>query len=138
MWPCPHALPSPALAAACEAFGGEPHLRNAPDCHTLPAPRGARVLPVGASVPTRAPPPGGGGGGHTRPMPGGGGGGGNQGGTQGRCSCSPARTIRGLWTMVQPFMGKGKRKEEGGGGWALVSNKIVSAAFKRRSNKSHR
>ena len=59
VWPCPHALPSPALAAACGAFGGEPHPRNAPDLHTLPAPRGARVLPVGASVPTRAPPPGG-------------------------------------------------------------------------------
>ena len=60
MWPCPHALPSPALAAACGAFGGEPHPRNAPDLHTLPAPRGARVLPVGASVPTRVAPPGGG------------------------------------------------------------------------------
>ena len=64
VWPCPHALPSPALAAACGAFGGEPHPCNAPNCHTLPAPRGARVLPMGASVPTRAPPPGGGG---TRP-----------------------------------------------------------------------
>ena len=60
VWPCPHALPSPALAAACGAFGGEPHPRNAPDCLTLPAPRGTRVLPVGASVLTRAPPPGGG------------------------------------------------------------------------------
>ena len=38
VWPCPHALPSPALAAACGAFGGEPHPRNAPDLHTLPAP----------------------------------------------------------------------------------------------------
>ena len=63
--PCPHALPSPALAAACGAFGGEPHPRNAPNLHTLPAPRGARVLPVGASVFTRA-----------RPLPGGRGGGG--------------------------------------------------------------
>ena len=73
VWPCPHALPSPALAAACGAFGSEPHPRNAPDLHTLPAPRGARVLPVGASVPTRAAPPGGG---HARPLPRGGSGGG--------------------------------------------------------------
>ena len=68
VWPCPHALPSPALAAACGAFGGEPHPRNAPDLHTLPAPRGARVLPVGASVPTCAAPPGGG---HAQRLPGG-------------------------------------------------------------------
>ena len=65
---------SPALAgeAACGAFGGEPHPRNTPDFYTLPAPRGAWVLPVGAPVPTRAPPTRGGGGGeHARPMPGG-------------------------------------------------------------------
>ena len=66
VWPCPRALPSPALVAACGAFGDEPHPRNAPNCHTLPAPRGAWVLTVGASVPTRAPPLGGGG--HARPL----------------------------------------------------------------------
>ena len=64
---CPHALPLAAFAAACGAFGGVPHPRNAPDFHTLPALRGAWVLPVGAPVPTRAPPHGRGG--HARPMP---------------------------------------------------------------------
>ena len=75
VWPCPHALPSRALAAACGAFWAEPHPRSAPDLHTLPAPRGTRVLPVGASVPTRAAPPWGG---HARPLPGGGQGGGGR------------------------------------------------------------
>ena len=69
VWPCLHALPSPALAAACGAFGGEPHPRKAPDFHMLPAPRSAWVLPQGAPVPTRAPSLGGGGG-DTQPMPG--------------------------------------------------------------------
>ena len=44
-------------------FRSQPHPRNAPEFHTLPTPRGAWVLPVGAPVPTRALPPWGGGGG---------------------------------------------------------------------------
>ena len=35
VWPCPHARPQPALAAACRAVRNEPHPRNAHDFYTL-------------------------------------------------------------------------------------------------------